>query len=136
VLIGGGGKVRTPRLAARFADEFNMGFSSLDGTASQFGRVREACDRTGRGRDDIILSAVQVLCVGETEAEIERRALRIGREVSELRANGLAGTVDEVVEKIQSFANVGATRMYLQVLDLSDLDHLRLVAERVVPQLA
>ena len=62
------------------------------------------------------------------------RAVRIGREVAELRANGLAGTVDEVVEKIQSFGDVGARRMYLQVLDLSDLDHLRLVAERVIPQ--
>src|ERR1700689_1074169 len=134
ILIGGGGKVRTPQLAARFADEFNMPFNSLDGTATQFERVREACERSGRGRDGIILSAAQVLCVGENEAEIERRAQRIGREVSELRANGLAGTVDEVVEKIQSFANVGAHRMYLQVLDLSDLDQLRLVAEQVAPQ--
>jgi F420-dependent oxidoreductase-like protein len=134
VLIGGGGKVRTPQLAARFADEFNMPFSSLEDTASQFERVREAGERFGRGRDSIILSAAQVLCVGENEAEIERRAERIGREVSELREHGLAGTVDEVVEKIQSFANVGAQRMYLQVLDLADLDHLGLVADQVVPR--
>jgi alkanesulfonate monooxygenase len=134
VLIGGGGKVRTPQLAARFADEFNMPFNSLEGTSSQFERVREACDLSGRGRDSIILSAAQVLCVGENEAEIERRASRIGREVSELRSNGLAGTVEDVVEKIHSFADVGAKRMYLQVLDLADLDHLRLVAEQVVPQ--
>jgi alkanesulfonate monooxygenase SsuD/methylene tetrahydromethanopterin reductase-like flavin-dependent oxidoreductase (luciferase family) len=83
-----------------------------------------------------MLSAAQVLCVGENEAEIERRALKIGREVSELRTNGLAGTVDEVVEKIQSFAKAGAQRMYLQVLDLSDLDHLRLVAEQVMLRVA
>jgi alkanesulfonate monooxygenase SsuD/methylene tetrahydromethanopterin reductase-like flavin-dependent oxidoreductase (luciferase family) len=134
VLIGGGGKVRTPQLAAKFAQEFNMPFNSLEETAAQFDRVREACERHGRGRESIILSAAQVLCVGENEAEIERRAQRIGREVGELRANGLAGTVDEVVEKIQSFAKVGARRMYLQMLDLSDLDHLRLVAERITPQ--
>jgi alkanesulfonate monooxygenase len=134
LLIGGGGKVRTPQLAARFAQEFNMPFNSLEETSSQFERVREACERSGRSRESIILSAAQVICVGENEAEIERRALPIGREVSELRANGLAGTVDEVVAKIQSFANVGARRMYLQMLDLSDLDHLRLIAERVMPQ--
>ena len=134
VLIGGGGKVRTPQLAARFAQEFNMPFNGLDETAAQFERVREACERSGRGRDSIILSAAQVLCVGENEVEIERRAKRIGREVGELRDHGLAGTVDEVVEKIQSFANVGAGRMYLQVLDLSDLDHLRLVADEVMPR--
>jgi F420-dependent oxidoreductase-like protein len=134
VLIGGGGKVRTPQLAARFAQEFNMPFNGLEETSAQFERVREACDRSGRGRDSIILSAAQVLCVGRNETEIERRAHHIGRDVGELRANGLAGTVDEVVEKIQRFANVGARRMYIQVLDLSDLDHLRLVAEQVVPQ--
>ena len=136
VLIGGGGKVRTPQLAARFAQEFNMPFASLDDTSAQFDRVREACERSGRGRDSIVLSAAQVLCVGENEAEIERRASRIGREVSELRANGLAGTVDEVIGKIQQFAAVGARRMYLQVLDLSDLDHLGLVAAQILSQVA
>ncbi len=134
VLIGGGGEVRTPRMAARFADEFNMPFNSLEATATQFERVREACELAGRGRDSIVLSAAQVLCVGESETDVERRAARIGREVAELRTNGLAGTVDEVIEKIESFASVGARRMYLQVLDLSDLDHLRLVAERIQPR--
>jgi F420-dependent oxidoreductase-like protein len=132
VLIGGGGKVRTPQLAAQFAQEFNMPFNSLEATSSQFERVRGACERGGR--ESIILSAAQVLCVGESEAEIERRAGRIGREVGELRANGLAGTVDEVAEKIQAFAAVGAQRMYLQVLDLFDLDQLRLVAQEVMPR--
>ena len=78
------------------------------------------------------LSAAQVLCVGDSEADVERRAARIGREVAELRTNGLAGTVDEVIERIESFATAGAQRMYLQVLDLADLDHLRLVAERIM----
>ncbi len=134
VLIGGGGKVRTPQLAARYAEEFNMPFNGLEATSTQFRRVREACESSGRGGDSIVLSAAQVLCVGENEAEIERRAASIGREVPELRANGLAGTVDEVIAKIQSFATIGAKRMYLQVLDLADLDHLRLVAERVMAQ--
>jgi F420-dependent oxidoreductase-like protein len=132
VLIGGGGKVRTPQLAARFADEFNMPFNGLDATSAQFDRVRDACERSGRS-DSIILSAAQVLCVGEDESEIKRRAQAIGRDVAELRANGLAGTVREVVAKIQEFAAIGAQRMYLQVLDLSDLDHLGLVAEQVLP---
>jgi alkanesulfonate monooxygenase len=134
VLIGGGGKVRTPQLTARFAQEFNMPFASLDATSTQFERVRDACESFGRGRDSIILSAAQVLCVGESEAEIERRASSIGREVSELRANGLAGTVEEVVAKIQTFGDAGARRMYLQMLDLSDVDQLQLVAEEVAPR--
>jgi alkanesulfonate monooxygenase len=82
-----------------------------------------------------VLSAAQVLCCGRDEAEIARRAAAIGREVAELRENGLAGTPAELVEKAGRFAEAGAARMYLQVLDLTDLDHLELVASEVAPQL-
>ena len=131
ILIGGGGKVRTPNLAARFANEFNMPFSSLTETKAQFQRVQRACEEIGRS-SQIVFSAAQVLCIGETEKEVARRAAWIGRDPNELRANGLAGTVDEVTAKILTFADAGATRMYLQVLDLSDLDQLALVADQVV----
>jgi F420-dependent oxidoreductase-like protein len=131
ILIGGGGKVRTPNLAARFADEFNMPFSSLADTKAQFDRVQKACDDIGR-TSEIAFSAAQVLCVGETNKEVEKRAAWIGRDPDELRANGLAGTVDEVTAKILTFAEAGATRMYLQLLDLSDLDQLALVAGQVI----
>ncbi len=136
ILIGGGGKVRTPNLTARFAGEFNMPFAGLDATSEQFTRVVTACEMHGRTAKSLVLSAAQVLCVGENEAEVTRRAERIGRETTELRANGLAGTVEEVIDKIGTFEEIGASRMYLQVLDLHDLDHLRLVAERIMPSLA
>lgn len=102
IIIGGGGTKRTPQLAARFANEFNRAFDGLDATRSQFERVRDACAVAGRDPASLVLSAAQVLCVGENEAEIERRAARIGRDAAELRANGLAGTVDEVVAKIHA----------------------------------
>ncbi|MDP9393515.1 MAG: LLM class F420-dependent oxidoreductase [Actinomycetota bacterium] len=135
VLIGGGGPKRTPRLAARFADEFNMPFGSVEATAEQFGRVRAACEAAGRDPSSLVLSAAQVLCVGSDEDEVARRAAAIGREPGELRETGLAGTVDEVVDKALRYAGAGATRLYLQVLDLSDLDHVRLVAAQVAPRL-
>jgi alkanesulfonate monooxygenase SsuD/methylene tetrahydromethanopterin reductase-like flavin-dependent oxidoreductase (luciferase family) len=50
-----------------------------------------------------------------------------------LRENGLAGTPAEVLEKLRRFAATGVDRFYLQVLDVTDLDHLRLVAEEVLP---
>lgn len=136
ILIGGGGAKRTPRLAATYADEFNMPFSSLDDTGSAFDRVRAACEARDRDPGDVVYSAAQVVCVGADEAEVERRAAAIGREPAELRANGAAGTPDEVVARLRSFADLGATRAYLQVLDLSDLDHLRLIAEEVAPHLS
>ncbi|MFJ6738166.1 LLM class F420-dependent oxidoreductase [Streptomyces sp. NPDC091279] len=136
VLVGGLGTTRTPRIAARYADEFNIPFASVEDTASQFGRVRAAAEEAGRGADDLVYSAVLVAAVGRDEAEIARRAAAIGREVDELRANGLAGSPAEVVDKIGRYAEAGASRIYFQILDLDDLDHLELISSEVQSQLA
>jgi len=135
IIIGGGGQKRTPRLAARFGQEFNMPFTDLSGTAAAFDRVRAACDSTGRDPASLTLSTAQVLCCGADETEVERRARAIGREPGELRTNGAAGSPEEVVATLQAYAELGASRAYLQVLDLADLDHLRLVAAEVMPAL-
>ena len=131
VLIGGSGAKRTPRLAARYADEYNVPFSSLEDTAAAFARVREACVAAGRTEGSMIYSAAQTVCGARTEAELEKRANAIGRKPDELRKNGLAGTPEEIAAKIADYAGAGATRMYLQVLDLNDLDHLELLAELI-----
>ncbi|MET9502462.1 LLM class F420-dependent oxidoreductase [Streptomyces sp. NPDC006622] len=135
VLIGGHGASRTPRLAARYADEFNMPFSSVEDTERQFGRVRAAAQEAGRAADAITYSNALVVCVGKDDQEVARRAAAIGREVDELKRNGLAGTPAEVVEKIGRYAETGSTRFYLQVLDLHDLDHLELISAQVQSQL-
>ena len=132
VIVGGRGAKRTPRLAATYADEFNLPFASLADTRTQFGRVRDAATVTGR---DLVLSVAQVLCCGRDEAELARRAAAVGRSVDDLRANGVAGTPAEVVDRLGQFGDLGATRAYLQVLDLADLDHVELVAAEVLPQL-
>jgi F420-dependent oxidoreductase-like protein len=133
IIIGGGGPKRTPRLAATYADEFNVPFTDLDGTGAAFDRVRAACETRDRDPRTMTFSAAQVVCCGADEAEVARRATAIGREPDELRRNGAAGTPDEVVARIKAFGELGATRAYLQVLDLSDLDHLRLLAAEVLP---
>jgi len=133
VLIGGHGKRRTPELAARYADEFNVPFAGVEATATQFERVRAAMTAAGRDAASMTFSAAQVACVGATEADIDRRAAAIGREKAELRENGLAGTPQEVVDTIKRFAEAGATRVYLQILDLGDLEQLDLIAAEVMP---
>ena len=136
LIVGGGGAKRTPRLAATYADEFNLPFSSLADTEAQYGRVRAACEDRGRDPATLRLSAAQVVCCGVDEAEVERRAANIGREPDELRANGAAGTPDEVVARLQAFAGIGAETIYLQVLDLDDLDHIELLAADVLPRVS
>jgi F420-dependent oxidoreductase-like protein len=136
VIVGGGGPKRTPRLAARYASEFNRAFRPLEETAGQFAVVREACEAADRDPASMVFSAAQVICCGTDEAEIARRAERIGRSVDELRQSGLCGTPDEVVANLATFAGIGASRAYLQVLDLEDLDHLALLGEEVLPHCA
>ncbi|MFJ4652497.1 LLM class F420-dependent oxidoreductase [Nocardia sp. NPDC088792] len=136
VIIGGTGPKRTPRLAARYADEFNLPFQSPEDTAAQFGRVRKAAVDAGRDPQDIVFSSALVACVGASDADIARRAAAIGRDVEELKANGLAGSPQQVVEKIRHYEEVaGTSRVYLQILDLGDLAHLELIADEVLPHL-
>ncbi|WP_405422479.1 LLM class F420-dependent oxidoreductase [Streptomyces erythrochromogenes] len=135
VLVGGHGAKRTPRLAARYADEFNMPFASIADSERQFGRVQEAAEQAGRGPDDLVYSNALVVCVGKDDAEVARRAAAIGRDVDELKANGLAGSPAEVVERIGAYGATGSSRVYLQLLDLDDLDHLELISAQVLSQL-
>ncbi|MEJ2870786.1 LLM class F420-dependent oxidoreductase [Actinomycetospora sp. OC33-EN08] len=128
VIVGGSGPRRTPALAARFADEVNVPFASVEHVAAQFARVREECAVIGRDPATLRYSTAQVLCAGTSEAEVERRAAAIGREPDELRAHGIAGTATEITDRLARFADVGVERVYLQVLDLSDLAHLEFVA--------
>jgi F420-dependent oxidoreductase-like protein len=134
VIIGGHGPRRTPALAAKYADEFNIAFSNADEVAAQFGRVREACAEAGRDAGALVYSAAQVVCCGKDEATLSRRAAALGRGVAELRADGLAGSPAEIVDKVGTFAEAGAQTLYLQVLDLDDLDHLVDIADQVLPQ--
>jgi F420-dependent oxidoreductase-like protein len=134
ILIGGKGKTRTPALAAAYADEFNLPFVPLEQGLEQNERVRRACEAVGRDPSSMVFSSALVLCVGADEAEVTRRAKAIGHDEAELRADHLAGTVEEVVDKIGRYAESGQTRLYLQTLDLQDLDHLRLVAADVMPK--
>lgn len=132
IIIGGYGPTRTPRLAARFAAEFNLPFGSVDAFRQQAERVRAACDAIGRDPDDIILSAALTVCCGKNDDEVSRRAGNIGSTAEQLRDTGLGGTPAELLDKIASYAEAGATRMYLQFLDLDDLDQIHLIGDQVI----
>lgn len=132
IVMGGFGARRTPRLAATYAEEYNVPFHPVGETRAAFDRVREACAVTGRS---IVLSAAQTLCVGRDDREVARRAAAISQDPVALRERALGGTVAEVVDRLGRFAEAGATRVYLQTFDLADLDHLALVAQEVAPQL-
>lgn len=136
IVIGGTGAKRTPALAARYAAEFNVPFATIDVVRTQFERVADAVAATGRAADSIVYSSAFVLCAGRDEAEVSRRAAVIGRDVDEMRSNSpLVGTPGEIVDKLGPWGELGVRRVYAQLLDMSDLAHLELLASDVMPQL-
>ncbi|MFV0316901.1 MAG: LLM class F420-dependent oxidoreductase [Microthrixaceae bacterium] len=125
IIIGGFGPRRTPDLVARFAQEYNVPFADVDTTAALGSNIDAACERAGRDPATVIRSAAQVVCVADDASTRARRAGAIGRDYTDdLAVNGIAGTVAEAREKVALFEAAGIERLYLQVLDLADLDHL------------
>jgi F420-dependent oxidoreductase-like protein len=133
IIMGGWGTKRSPRLAATYADEFNVPFAPVEAYSVQKDAVSKACEERGRDPESMIWSVAQVICCGENDKDITRRAEAIGHDVDNVRSNQAGGTPDEVLARLQKFADLGVTRVYLQVLDIRDLDHIALVGEQVLP---
>jgi F420-dependent oxidoreductase-like protein len=110
IIIGGAGTKRTPRLAARYADEFNVPFHSVPDFTKAIDRVKEACQGAGRDPASIVYSA----------------AINV-----DIRANKPA----EVVEQLRAYKDAGAQRIYLQLLDVADVDQVHVIGTEVKPHL-
>ncbi|HMF04877.1 MAG TPA: LLM class F420-dependent oxidoreductase [Acidimicrobiia bacterium] len=133
IIIGGYGTKRTPALAARYAQEFNLAFPPVAIYSEYVDRVKQACTEAGRDPASLRTTVALVVCCGRDEAEFRRRAEAIGRQPDELRENGAAGLPGEVVDTLRAFEAAGAETAYFQVLDVSDLGHLELLAAEVMP---
>jgi F420-dependent oxidoreductase-like protein len=135
VIVGGGGVKRTPALAARFATEFNIGFVDESVIAEKFAGVRAACEVADRDQATLKLSVALPTLVGVSESDLSRRAAAIGNDPEAVRRDDvIAGTPDEVVEKVARLRALGAERVYFQLPDQRDLEHLELLGS-LLPQL-
>jgi F420-dependent oxidoreductase-like protein len=135
IIIGGRGARRTPALAAQYASEFNIAFAPVETFNAQRERVIAACDAIERDPATMKWSAALVACAAADEAGVARRAAAIGRDPDELRRDGAAGTVAETAATLHRWIDAGVDRIYLQFLDLADLEHLEVFATEVAPQL-
>ena len=134
VIVGGAGMKRTPALAARYATEYNIGFQPFGLVRGHFHAVREAAEEIGRDPHELMYSVAYPTFAGATEAEAARRAAAAGRTGVDAEAN-LYGTAGQIVDRLGELHESGTGRVYLQILDMSDLDHLDFLAREVVPQL-
>jgi len=136
IIVGGGGPSKTPALAARFASEFNTPFLAPLDAKAQFERVAQACELIDRDPSSIRNTSALIVCCGENPDEVTRRAAAVGWSVEDLTEYGACGTPQEVAEKITQWRDAGAESAYLQILDMTDLDHIRLIGREVAPLLA
>jgi F420-dependent oxidoreductase-like protein len=133
IIIGGSGPRRTPAIAARFASEFNIGFRSEDTVAATFAGVRRACEEIGRDPETLRTTVALPTVVATDEASYLRRLAAIDADVDTFAEVNVAGSPDAAVDKLLRLRELGADRVYLQLVDLRDLEHLELIAAEVLP---
>ena len=135
VIIGGGGARRTPALAARYADEFNAAFRPARGRGR---RVRAGAGGLRRGGPrpgvDDLLRRPRGRAAARTRPSSPAGPPRSAATCPNCARTAWSGSPSEIVDKIGAYAEAGATTVYLQILDLADLDHLDLLASEVLPQ--
>ncbi|WP_221586173.1 LLM class F420-dependent oxidoreductase [Microbacterium sp. G2-8] len=136
VIVGGAGLKRTPMLAARHATEFNIPFQPEDVVFDRWGRARAACEEIGRDPETLSLTVALTTLGGATEADVARRAAATGVDVSAFRDDHtFCGSADEIVDRAGRLIENGASRIYFQMIDMTDLDHVAFIGEEVLPQL-
>lgn len=135
VIVGGGGPRKTPQLAARYATEFNIGFRSLESFAEVIANVRAICVEEDRDPATLDVSIAWPTVVGRDAAEIARRCAAVGIDPASDHSERLVGTPAEVVDRLGALTELGVDRVYLQTIDMTDLEHLDLIAADVLPAL-
>lgn len=142
LILGGPGSPRSMRMAARYADEFNIHSHGPEPIAAKYAYLDEACRAIGREPASLVHSAMIGVLVGRDDAELhgrERALLQaIGAEESgdawlaERRARWIMGTPDGAREAVRRFAAVGVERIMLQDFLPHDLDMIDVMAEALI----
>ncbi len=136
VIVGGGGRTRTPAIAARFASEFNIGFQPEPVIADKLAGVRAACERIGRDPATMKLSVALPTLAAGSSRELDARAAAIGTTVADFdQGVNIVGGADAIVAKVERLRALGAQRVYFQLLDLRDVDQVHFLGEEVLPLL-
>ncbi|WP_203138894.1 LLM class F420-dependent oxidoreductase [Microbacterium sp. JZ31] len=136
LIVGGGGPRRTPALAAAHATEFNIGFQPEAVIADKFAGVLAAAERIGRDPETLKLSVALPTLAAPNDVELAGRAAAIGQDLSSFRGEtNIAGSAPEIIEKVTRLVELGAERVYFQLMDMTDLDQLAYLGEEVLPHL-
>jgi F420-dependent oxidoreductase-like protein len=146
LILGGEAGPRAARLAARWADEYNVNFSTAETCLAARHRLHDACERVGRDPSSLRFSLMTGTLVGENGPELDARARRLmdlrGQQgepdafLSSLGEAWIIGTPELVLDELSRLAEVGVERVMLQHLIHDDLDAVALIGQRIIPEAA
>jgi F420-dependent oxidoreductase-like protein len=142
LLVGGLAGPRSVALAARFADEYNTPFPTVEQVRERKPRIDEACARAGR--DPVPLSVMTCVIVGADRSELRDRAGRVaalrgedGDAYLSARPPGwIVGTTDEAFEQLAALKAAGVSRVMCQHLAHDDLAAVALLGSELAPRLS
>ena len=139
LLAGGEGAPRSLRIAARYADEFNLSSSSPEIAVEKFAALRAACEAIGRDPATMGRSVMAGILIGRDDAELARRKSALLTAFGNERGGDawfaareprwILGTPDQARAMVQRFADAGAERIMLQTFIPRDLEMIDLMAE-------
>jgi F420-dependent oxidoreductase-like protein len=142
ILVGGGGTPRSMRLAARFADEFNVTSSSVEKVAEIFARLDATLQAAGRAPGSLTHSAMIGVLVGRNEAELATRERELLRTIGtadaaerwweQRRVRWIHGTPESARATVERFADVGVERIMLQDFLPWDLEMIDVIGEALI----
>jgi F420-dependent oxidoreductase-like protein len=131
LIMGGNAGARSAQLAARFADEYNTPFPTLDDVRERRSRIEEACRHAGR--DPIPFSVMTCVIVGADGDDVRDRVRRVadktGMDPDAVPESWVVGTVDAAAERFRSLAEAGVSRVMCQHLLHEDAAAVALIAE-------
>ena len=144
IIVGGDGKPRSMRIAARYADEFNLSSARADTAPGKYAALAEACRAAGRDPATITRSAMAGVLIGADRAEVKSRergllaalGVKAGDDewLEERRTRWVMGTPDEARAALAPFAEAGVERIMLQDFVPRDLAMIELMGKELVGQ--
>ena len=144
LILGGGARKGAARLAARWADEYNMNFVPPDECRGGREQLSAACEAIGREPSSLHLSLMTNTLVGSDGKDLESRAVQLmlrrgdsgdpAAFLADLGPERIAGTPDRVLEQLAAYAKAGVERVMMQHLAHDDLEMLAVIGEQVIPE--
>jgi alkanesulfonate monooxygenase SsuD/methylene tetrahydromethanopterin reductase-like flavin-dependent oxidoreductase (luciferase family) len=140
LILGGSAGRRSAALAARYADEYNTPFPTLDDVTARRGHIKRAC--ADAGREMLPFSVMTGVLVGADENDLRDRAARLQERsgfanlVDEPPSGWIVGTVEAAAEQLSALAAAGVDRVMCQQLLHDDLDAVALLGDQLVPAVA